>query len=67
MRKNVGFANSEPPHICPLTNHGRRLTKGVWKLVPKRGKRRKFSGPLLATLNLGKRRNAVFSIPKRFK
>jgi hypothetical protein len=37
MRKNVGFANSEPPHICPLTKHGRRLTKGVWELVPKRG------------------------------
>jgi hypothetical protein len=49
------------------TKKGKRLTKGIWVLVPKGGKARKFSGALLNTINLGSKRIAIFSIPKRFK
>jgi hypothetical protein len=46
---------------------GKRMTKGTWKLEPKSGKPRVFSGALMGTFNFGKKRIAVFSCPKRFK
>lgn len=47
---------------------GKRMTKsGKWKLEPKKGRKRFFSGTLLATFNLSKtKRVAVFSVPKSF-
>ena len=46
---------------------GKRMTKGIWNLEPKEGKLREFSGTLLGTFNLEKKRVAVFTVPKRFK
>jgi hypothetical protein len=46
---------------------GKRMTKGAWKLEPKSGEQREFAGALMGTFNFGKKRIAVFSVPKRFK
>lgn len=44
---------------------GGRMTTGTgWKLAMERGRKRGFSGTLLATFNLGRRRIAVFNVPK---
>ncbi len=44
---------------------GGRMTMGTgWKLVMEKGRERGFSGTLLATFNLGRRRIAVFNVPK---
>ncbi len=46
---------------------GKRMTKGSgWKLKTTTGREREFSGTLLKTFNFGKRRLAIFSVPKRF-
>jgi hypothetical protein len=46
---------------------GKRLTKtGGWRLTPKKGRQREFSGTLLRCINIGKSRIAIFSVPKRF-
>jgi hypothetical protein len=46
---------------------GEKMTKtGTWKLTPKKGRKREFSGTLLKTFNFGKKRLAIFSVPKRF-
>lgn len=46
---------------------GKRMTKtGRWKLETKRGRKRSFSGTLLKTFNFGKKRLAIFSVPKGF-
>jgi hypothetical protein len=46
---------------------GKRMTKtGRWKLTPKRGRQREFSGTLLRCINIGKSRIAIFSVPKKF-
>jgi len=45
---------------------GKRMTKGLWELKPKQGRERHFSGALMGTFNFGKKRIAVFSVPKRF-
>lgn len=44
---------------------GKRMTRiSKYEIVPKAGKRRKFTGTLLKTFNLGNRRIAIFSVPK---
>lgn len=44
---------------------GERMTGGGgWKLAASRGRKRVFNGSLLKTINLGKYRLAVFSVPK---
>lgn len=44
---------------------GEKMTKnGRWTLVPVKGKKRFFRGTLLATINAGKQRLAIFSVPK---
>lgn len=44
---------------------GGKMTKGSsWRLVAQSGTKRAFAGTLLATFNLGRRRIAVFNVPK---
>jgi hypothetical protein len=44
---------------------GERMTKGNgWRLVTTTGKKRVFVGTLLETINRGKERIAIFSVPK---
>jgi len=46
---------------------GEKMTKtGRWTLKPKKGRQRVFTGTLLKTFNFGKKRLAIFSVPKRF-
>ena len=46
---------------------GKHMTRtGSWTLAPKKGKKRQFTGTLLKTINLGAKRIAIFSVPKRF-
>ncbi|HKY87615.1 MAG TPA: hypothetical protein VJL90_12705 [Pseudorhodoplanes sp.] len=42
---------------------GERMTKGAWRLMNKDNKK-VFVGSLIDTINLGKRRLAIFSVPK---
>lgn len=45
---------------------GRRMTKGSgWDLVATSGRKRKFKGTLIKTINFGAKRLAIFSVPKR--
>ncbi len=47
---------------------GERMTKGKgWRLAAVLGSKRVFVGTLLATINLDKKRLAIFSVPKKFK
>jgi hypothetical protein len=49
------------------TEAGKKMTRtGNWTLKPKKGRERQFSGTLLQTFNFGKKRLAIFSVPKRF-
>jgi hypothetical protein len=44
---------------------GERMTKGQgWRLAITTGKKRVFVGTLLETINRGKERIAIFSVPK---
>jgi hypothetical protein len=44
---------------------GERMTKGSgWRLAIITGKKRVFVGTLLETINRGKERIAIFSVPK---
>lgn len=44
---------------------GQRMTGGVgWRLATTQGKKRVFVGTLLGTMNFGKKRIAIFSVPK---
>lgn len=44
---------------------GERMTKGKgWRLATVRGRKRVFVGTLMATINFGKKRLAIFSVPK---
>ncbi len=44
---------------------GQRMTKGRgWRLVAVKGRQRIFVGTLLDTINMGRNRLAVFSVPK---
>ncbi len=44
---------------------GDRMTKGRgWKLAIEKGRKRVFTGTLLATINDGDTRVAIFSVPK---
>jgi hypothetical protein len=43
---------------------GRMTTRSGWKLVIEKGRDRGFIGTLLATFNLGRKRIAVFNVPK---
>ncbi len=44
---------------------GERMTKGKgWRLAAVKGRKRVFVGTLLDTINLGKKRLAIFSVPK---
>ena len=44
---------------------GQRMTKGTgWRLVVMKGQKRIFVGTLLDTINMGKKRLAIFSVPK---
>jgi hypothetical protein len=44
---------------------GQRMTGGAgWRLATTKGQKRVFAGTLLQTFNLGKRRIAIFSVPK---
>jgi hypothetical protein len=46
---------------------GKRMTKGNgWRLERTKGRVRRFAGTLLETVNIGGRRLAIFSVPKRF-
>lgn len=47
------------------TRKGKRMTGGRgWRLLTPKG--RVFKGTLLGTMNFGRRRLAIFSVPKRF-
>jgi hypothetical protein len=49
------------------TRKGKRMTGGRgWRLSPTKGRVRVFKGTLLGTMNFGRRRIAIFSVPKRF-
>jgi len=44
---------------------GERMTSGSgWRLARIRGRRRVFPGTLLETINVGRTRIAIFSVPK---
>lgn len=44
---------------------GHRMTKGTrWRLAAVSGRKRVFVGTLLHVMNFGKRRLALFSVPK---
>ncbi len=44
---------------------GERMTKGKgWRLATVSGRKRVFVGTLLHTFNFGKKRLAIFSVPK---
>jgi hypothetical protein len=44
---------------------GERMTGGNgWRLVTTKGKKRIFAGSLLGTINKGRTRIAIFSVPK---
>lgn len=44
---------------------GERMTKGTrWKLAAVTGRKRVFAGTLLHTINIGRKRLAIFSVPK---
>jgi len=43
---------------------GERMTRGGYQLVPRRGRKRIFSGSLIDTVNVGKIRIALFTVPK---
>jgi hypothetical protein len=72
---NWGFSAMEKGKIIMqkknvkrATRRGKKMTKtGPWWLEPKKGLARGFSGTLLASLNHGGRRLAIFSVPTRFK
>lgn len=45
---------------------GKKMTKGSgWDLIATGGRKRRFKGTLLKTFNFGKKRLAIFSVPKR--
>ncbi len=47
---------------------GKRLTRtGKWRISSMAGRKRIFTGTLLKSFNLGKRRLAIFSVPKSSK
>jgi len=44
---------------------GERMTRGKgWRLATVQGRKRVFVGTLLETINWGKKRLAIFSVPK---
>jgi hypothetical protein len=44
---------------------GERMTRGNgWRLATTKGQKRVFVGTLLETINMGRRRLAIFSVPK---
>lgn len=44
---------------------GERMTMGKgWRLATAKGRTRVFVGTLLATINFGEKRLAIFSVPK---
>ena len=44
---------------------GERMTGGSgWRLATTKGQKRVFVGTLITTINIGRRRLAVFSVPK---
>lgn len=46
---------------------GKRMTRGAgWRLATTTGKKRVFAATLLTTLNFGRKRLAIFSVPKKF-
>jgi len=46
---------------------GKRMTKGAgWKLSTTKGRKRQFNGTLISTINIGAKRLAIFSVPKKF-
>ncbi len=54
-----------------ITIHGKKAKKGVrmtkgtrWRLAAVTGRERAFIGTLIATINVGTKRLAIFSVPK---
>ena len=54
-----------------ITIKGKKAAKGAkmtggsgWRLATTKGKKRVFVGTLLQTFNIGKKRLAIFSVPK---
>jgi hypothetical protein len=46
---------------------GKRMSPGSgWRLATTKGEKREFAATLLQTINIGKKRIAIFSVPKRF-
>jgi hypothetical protein len=44
---------------------GTKMTKGNgWRLATTKGSKRVFVGTLIQTINMGRRRLAIFSVPK---
>ena len=53
--------------MAKRVTRGKHMTRtGSWVLAPKKGRKRSFIGTLLKTINLGSKRIAIFSVPKRF-
>jgi hypothetical protein len=49
------------------SKRGVKMTRtGRYLLKPKKGRAREFSGTLLQTFNFGRKRLAIFSVPKAF-
>ena len=47
---------------------GKRMSPGSgWQLTATKGLKRAFTATLIGTINMGNKRLAIFSVPKRFK
>lgn len=58
-------ARAKAVHIPQPVKRGARMTKGKkWALYATKGAKRYFRGTLLETINRGKERLAIFSVPK---
>jgi hypothetical protein len=63
--QNGGSVANEINIIGQKAKRGERMTKGSgWRLATTKGKKRVFAGTLLETINRGKERLAIFSVPK---
>jgi hypothetical protein len=63
-RSKATKAKSKAAKTKSKTVKGKRLTRVKYELTPKSGRKRSFTGTLLESLNVGRQRIAIFSVPK---
>lgn len=57
----------KPTKKTAKVKRGKRMTGGSgWELSTTKGRQRTFKATLLKTINIGVKRIAIFSVPKRF-